>query len=110
MPSKEAQKRWYRKNKERMLQKQREQRKEIRRWFREEIIAGLSCVKCGESHPATFDFHHRDPSKKEFSMREIADRKYSKTRILEEFKKCEVLCANCHRKHHFEERDVAQSG
>jgi hypothetical protein len=95
---------WYRRNKELMMQKQRDTRKELRRWFREEVLADAKCSRCNENHPATFDFHHIDPSTKEFSLSEMSDKKFSKERVLKELDKCEILCANCHRKHHFEER------
>lgn len=65
--------------------------------------ARLSCVKCGESHPATLDFHHviKDPSNPKISD---LTRKGSYSLAIEEImNKCIVLCSNCHRKHHSEE-------
>jgi hypothetical protein len=62
----------------------------------------LRCEHCGEDHPATFDFHHvkKDPDNVKVHKL-IKNGAYKK--ILEEIKKCIVLCANCHRKHHYEE-------
>ena len=67
----------------------------------EEWKKTLSCSKCGESHIACLEFHHLDPSKKEFLISKI---KTSKNKLTEELKKCIVLCSNCHRKLHYEER------
>ena len=100
---KRNQKEWFQKNKQRMADKQRQQRWEIRRWLREEILPTVSC-KCGESHPSCLDFHHRNPDEKEIAIGDVDNRKWSKEKILKEIAKCDVLCANCHRKHHFEER------
>jgi hypothetical protein len=105
---KKVQRAWYRENKEHMLQKQRDRRTELRRWLREEVLAGKTCAHCPENHIACFDFHHTDPSLKEFKIGEICERKFSKERVLKEIEKCEILCSNCHRKHHFEERVLAQ--
>lgn len=68
----------------------------------EEYKDTLSCRKCGESHPATFDFHHviRGPGIKKVHKL-VADGMFK--RAAEEVKKCIVLCANCHRKLHWEE-------
>jgi hypothetical protein len=59
-------------------------------------------MDCGESDPVCLDFHHRDPSIKSF---EIA--RGVKCRSLEavqaEIAKCDVVCANCHRKRHAKE-------
>ena len=60
------------------------------------------CVRCGESDLACLDFHHRDPSEKEGHIGHI--RRFSVERINAEIAKCDVLCANCHRKHHRDER------
>lgn len=61
--------------------------------------AGLKCERCGEDHPACIDLHHRDPRDKDFSLSDMAE-KYGWARMLAEIAKCEVLCANCHRKEH----------
>ena len=60
------------------------------------------CKKCGVSDPRVLEFHHI--KEKDFSIAERARSKYGKKRLLEEIKKCNVLCANCHRILHFEER------
>lgn len=57
------------------------------------------CIDCGESYaPAVMDFHHRDPTTKHSSLALM--RGYSETRLREEIAKCDVLCANCHRRRH----------
>jgi len=66
--------------------------------------ATLSCVKCGQNHPATLDFHHIDSSTKEASVNKLIKYRAFK-RAMEEVKKCVVLCANCHRIHHHDERE-----
>ena len=63
----------------------------------------LKCTKCGFNHPAALDFHHEDPSQKTGNIhRFAASGQYKKA--YEETKKCIVLCANCHRIHHHEEK------
>jgi hypothetical protein len=82
--------------------KLRARRKELKAEWNE-YKAGLICVKCGFSHYVALDFHHEDPSKKEYSVnRLISDGRFKKA--YEEIKKCIVLCANCHRIHHHEEK------
>lgn len=66
----------------------------------------LVCIKCGENHPATLDFHHEDPSVKEFGISYAVSRGHSLKRIKEELNKCIVLCSNCHRKLHYENRSI----
>jgi hypothetical protein len=70
-------------------------------WFTE-YKSTLACVECGEDHPATLDFHHRDPSTKEANVSSTHRLGWSEKRILKEIAKCDVLCANCHRKLHYE--------
>jgi hypothetical protein len=71
-----------------------------RKWA--EFKATLKCTQCDESHPATLDFHHitRDPTNRKVHLLAA---NCSWKAIQEEMKKCVVLCANCHRKHHAEE-------
>lgn len=49
------------------------------------------------------DFHHKDLALKSYNIAAMARGKLGegkKKRILEEIAKCDVLCANCHRKLH----------
>ena len=64
----------------------------------------LTCERCPENHPACIDFHHQDPTKKEVNIGEAFRLGYSKKRIEAEMEKCIVLCSNCHRKLHYQER------
>lgn len=80
----------------------RKRRTERRAWF-DEILSKLSC-QCGENHPATLDFHHRNPMEKESEVGKMLGDLRSKESILLEISKCDVMCANCHRKHHYNER------
>jgi len=58
------------------------------------------CRRCGEDHPACIQFHHADPDAKEISVSNAIKAGWSLVRVELEIKKCEVLCANCHAKHH----------
>jgi hypothetical protein len=65
---------------------------------------GGRCKHCGikynGSNASIFDFHHINPEKKEFLINTNTLKNTSLARSLEEAKKCELLCANCHRLHH----------
>jgi hypothetical protein len=74
--------------------------KDRKLWFRE-YKSALRCMVCGESHPATLDFHHRDPSTKVFDIGRGVSQCFPVARMLDEIAKCDVLCANCHRKLHW---------
>ncbi|WCS70043.1 hypothetical protein Goe27_01650 [Bacillus phage vB_BsuM-Goe27] len=69
---------------------------------------GSKCVKCGLDHDGTntpaFDFHHRDPSTKEFNVNMNSINRFSLEKLKAETNKCELLCSNCHRIHHWEEQ------
>lgn len=69
--------------------------------------ATLACSLCGETHPAIIDFHHHTPHPDNIKINAlITNRRYNFARKeIEE--KCIVLCANCHRKHHWEDRKKA---
>ena len=66
----------------------------------DDLKATLKCNRCPENATACLDFHHVEPSKKEYNLFQMVNHGCSKKTILAEIKKCEVLCANCHRKHH----------
>ena len=92
---------YYLKNKKALLEKKRRQRLSLKEFLRE-YKNECECIKCGENHPVCLDFHHRDPKKKESMIAQLVSTGWCKERILKEIEKCDVLCANCHRKLHFE--------
>jgi hypothetical protein len=100
-----AWRRWYRKNAARKIAWQDRRRAEIRAWW-EELKAEKRCERCGESAPECLQFHHLDPRKKDLALGTAVFRGWSKARLLAEAAKCIVLCANCHLKHHWQERHL----
>ena len=93
--------RHYQENKEANSKRIKENKKRMRREW-QEFKATLKCVNCNFSHPAALDFHHVDRTNKRDVSALIRDSSY--TAAYEEIKKCVVLCANCHRIHHYDER------
>ena len=65
---------------------------------------GGKCIKCGYfRYPEVLEFHHKDPSTKEFNLGlNGLTRSWERTR--KEIEKCDLLCANCHREKHVDER------
>lgn len=62
-------------------------------------LLGGKCASCGwAGHPAGFQFHHRDPSLKEFQIGNVANRRWAF--VLKELEKCVLLCATCHQIKH----------
>jgi hypothetical protein len=78
-------------------------RKQAKAFIRE-IKSQSACVECGEDHPGVLQFHHRDPQKKRADIYTMASQGWSLERIKREIAKCDVLCANCHGKWHWDER------
>ena len=70
-----------------------------------EWLFNQECVECGESDPVVLELHHRDPSEKSAAISTMASSGTSIDVMFAEIKKCDVVCANCHRKRHFEIRD-----
>ena len=67
-------------------------------WTEGEYIQAKK-ILCKEKFISCIEFHHIDSSKKVFSL--SAFNQYGKKTIMKEFKKCIVLCSNCHNKIHF---------
>lgn len=66
---------------------------------------GNKCEQCGTEYNGNnsciFDLHHKDPTKKEFSLSQqsLANNKLANIKL--ELEKCSLLCSNCHRLLHF---------
>ena len=89
----------YRKNKDSYIKRHTQRRQDRKAWFLG-VTKGISCRLCGELERCCLSFHHLDPSQKDQSVSKLLNDFRSKKRILEEVKKCVVLCENCHRKVH----------
>lgn len=72
-------------------------------WW-EELKATKRCETCGEAAPECLHFHHRDPAEKDLELSTAVAHGWSRPRLLAEAAKCDVLCANCHHKLHWEVR------
>lgn len=95
-------KEYYQINKDKLRIQKAQRRKDLREWFKNEIKGKLKCARCPEDFWACMEFHHEDPSKKEFTLSDMVGGGHSKEAILSEIEKCIVLCSNCHRKEHSE--------
>lgn len=59
---------------------------------------GGKCIRCGyDKCLKALEFHHIDPSQKEFT---ISNANFRLKEASEEIKKCILICANCHRELH----------
>jgi len=100
---------YYQKNRDSIRVQTAKRKKDIKSWFAA-YKRLQSCVQCSESHPSCLEFHHVDPN----GLVDPTMRKYAAISTLvgsargiktikRELEKCQVLCANCHRKHHWDD-------
>lgn len=102
---------WYRKNKARASLKSSQhyqmnraqilERVEKRSQSRRQIVWEAKqkpCAECGNSYPPyVMDFDHRDSTTKRGHISDPKIRFSKLEKLLAEIKKCDVVCANCHR-------------
>lgn len=70
---------------------------------------GGKCQHCGYNKCiAALEFHHRNPTQKDFGLSN--GNTYSWEKIKNEIEKCDLLCANCHRELHFEQDKSTRAG
>ena len=98
---------WYPKNKEKHISYVRRNKNRVAE-FIEEYKRARSCVDCGFSgrdFPYVLDFDHVDNSAvKKFNIGSWSHTVLSIEAIKREIEKCELVCANCHRKRTFSEK------
>lgn len=56
------------------------------------------CVDCGEKNILLLEFDHRDRSVKDNDVSRIIKSRGSIEKLIEEIQKCDIRCANCHRR------------
>lgn len=91
--------RWHYRNAEWNAERTRQRRARLRQWVNEQK-AERGCADCGVSDPACLGLHHRDEDEKEMAVTELITYGHGKSALGDEVERCEVLCANCHRKRH----------
>lgn len=70
-------------------------------------LMGGSCRHCGyDKYLGALQFHHTDPSQKDFQLNRALTLSLDKVRS--ELDKCILLCANCHMEEHDRLRIVSQ--
>lgn len=95
-----GQQRWYYKNRDWRQDVKNQRKARLRRWLYEYKRDECECVRCGETHPACLDFHHVE--EKTMDISRMVNHGFSKESIRQEMDACVIICANCHRKEHYE--------
>ncbi len=91
----------YNENREYYLNKTHKRNKALRQALISHTVDYLRknpCVDCGEDDIAVLDFDHKDLSTKSDSISAILRNRSSVDSLVKEIEKCEVRCANCHRR------------
>ena len=95
--------RWHYKNREWNTERSMQRRESNRAWANDLQRRRGGCSRCDEDDPVCLDFHHLDGAEKKMSVGKMIAFGYGKDRIEAEIEKCIVLCANCHRKEHYDD-------
>lgn len=91
----------YRANKSVYMQRARAHTGKVRAIVRQALVDHLlvhPCIDCGEADIIVLEFDHRPSSEKSFNIADAVARGYSLETTLAEMAKCDVRCANCHRR------------
>lgn len=104
----QAQADWYQKVKAKRRIQCRNQQAAINQKMAE-YKSSLCCERCPENHPSCLHFHHRDQATKVVTISEAVRMRWKWEKIMEEIAKCEVLCANCHAKLHWQDGTLGKN-
>tara|TARA_Y100000310_G_scaffold56232_1_gene51560 strand:+ start:11759 stop:12103 length:345 start_codon:yes stop_codon:yes gene_type:complete len=103
---KEAQRKWYLKNKKTHYENTRIHRRaytERMQKLADDYKSEKGCCNCTEIDPICLDFHHPDDNK-ETTVSAAICQGLAEKKVVAEIEKCIVICANCHRKLHGNQR------
>lgn len=91
----------YKRNRQYYLDKAKKRNSEIKKRAHRYISQYLKshpCVDCGETDILVLEFDHKNRNKKKEAISRIIRGKLPFQKLVEEVSKCEVRCANCHRR------------
>lgn len=97
----EEKKKYYNENKEKEIAKAKISSKAARlrnAQYVYEFLLKRPCIKCTEKDPVVLEFDHREPHLKVDEISKLIYRAVSIEKLQIEIDKCDVLCANCHRR------------
>jgi len=102
-------KKHYEENKERILSHRKQRYHNLKEEFLLIYKKGKKCVVCDwNKHPEILQFHHKDRTKKDFTIGNIKITERTTPKNIElvkqEIDKCLLLCPNCHAILHLKER------
>ena len=110
--SRRAYSRWhYQQNKDAYKARSAAARDAHRQKVRDHILKHLQenpCVDCGEGDPIVLEFDHRRD--KEFNIANAVNLGVGVKRLEDEIAKCDVRCANCHRRKTYREQGLGHKG
>lgn len=70
-------------------------------------LLGGGCAHCGyNKNISALEFNHIDPTQKALRLDARTLSNTNEKDLLDEVMKCEILCANCHREHHYKEMEL----
>lgn len=94
----------YENNRETIIRQVQDWKEDYRKWFRS-LKKNKPCSDCGMMYPHyVMDWDHLDD--KEFDISWAVSHNWSRARVLREIKKCELVCANCHRERTYGRRTI----
>lgn len=89
--------RWRVKNRARVNAYNKEWRRKTTRIL-DALKSAMGCIDCRITDPLVLDFDHRDRSAKIANVSRLAANTSNMGKIMAEVAKCDVRCANCHRR------------
>jgi hypothetical protein len=92
-------------NRQRYIDQAQANKRRARREKTEQLLGYFAthpCVDCGETDPLVLEFDHVSDDKSFEVARAMSDKGWAT--ILDEIAKCEVVCANCHRRRTYRRR------
>jgi hypothetical protein len=105
----ECNRRYHETNKQRhnaqIRERSRRLRSEIREWIRG-YLSTHPCVDCGETDPVVLEFDHLRDKVRNVSGLVTRDNLRA---VQREIAKCEVVCANCHRRRTYRRQDSVRN-
>jgi hypothetical protein len=92
---------WYLRNCEEHKQRVALRNERTLRVYRQRLVeyfAEHPCVDCGETDLRVLEFDHREEDEKAAGVGALVTHLAAWSRVLAEIEKCDVRCANCHRR------------